>query len=74
MVDFLGGRARDDQLIDLARSRRQYRVDIQVGPADLAVGLNGQHPSQEIKVFGILFCQCVVLDLIGKHSASLELT
>src|SRR6266536_3120467 len=40
-----------------------------MGPADLAVGLDGQDPPQQVEVFGVLAGQVSLLDVIGEHGS-----
>jgi hypothetical protein len=52
-VHRLGDGSRDDQLIDCCRRRREYVMHVEVGAADLAIGLNRQNPPEKILVFSV---------------------
>ena len=67
MVDLFRRRARHDQLVEPGRRLRQHPLDVEMGAADLTVGLNRQHPPEQLAILGVHFVQILELDFVGKH-------
>src|SRR5581483_9735164 len=67
VVDLLGGRSSNDQLLVGSGSLQQDVLNIQVRTADLAVRLDGQHALQQMLVFIIHLLDVFGLNLVCEH-------
>src|SRR5262249_37721850 len=70
VVDLLGRRPGDDQLVGLARRVGQNVFYIKMWAADLAVRLDRQHATEQLAVLRVHFFQVFQAYFVPKHGAS----